>query len=263
MPRDGRVALARDSRYAQLMGRQLGGRVGCAVMGCVLMGVLSLAVAPGVAQAAPRCVVHGHSVAGVRSSKVVAQTGSMVVYRTHRKHEFEEDQDMWACDRKSNRFTLVGVEELKEGYEEGTLTELHVAGNWLIVEQGSEETSAQECGKYDYEGNQTCTSSESLLIVNAASGLEGRISEAGHPGVLLPNALLSADGAVAWWEEQMKEPGKEAIASLHGCLTATNRHKLVCKPRLVAQGAIPQASVQLVGSTLSWTLAGEQKSSVL
>jgi hypothetical protein len=239
------------------------GHAGSVAAMCLLLGVLSLAISPSVAQAAPRCAVDGHSVRGVRTSKVVAQTSSMVVYRTHRKHEFEEDRDMWACNRRSNRFTLVGVEEIKEGYEEGTLTGLHVAGNWLIVEQGSEETSAEECGKYDSEGNQTCTSTESLLIVNASSDLEGRIAEASLPATILPNALLSADGAMAWWEEQTKEPGKEAVSTLYGCLTITQRHKLLCKPSVVAQGSIPKASVSLTGKTLSWTAAGAQQSSVL
>lgn len=245
------------------MGRQLGGRVGCAAIGCVLAGVLSLALAPGVAQAAPRCVVHGHSIAGVRTSKVVALTGTIVVYRTHRKHEFEEDRDMWACDRRSNRFTLVGMEELKIGYEEGSLSELHVAGNWLIVDQGSEEVGAEECGKYDVEGNQSCESSESLLIVNASSGLEGRVSEASLRTAALPSALLSADGALAWWEEQKTEAGKEALATLYGCAIVTQRHGLQCKPRVIAQGAIPQASVSLSGKTLSWTAAGAPQSSLL
>jgi hypothetical protein len=238
-------------------------RIGGASTGCLLAGVLWLVLLPSSAQAAPRCVVDGHSLAGVRSSKVIAQSSSMIVYRTHRKHEFEEDRDMWACDRKSERFTLVGVEEIKEGYEEGTLTGLHVAGSWLIVEQGSEETSAQECGKYDYEGNQTCTSSESLLIVNAASGLEGRISEASLPATVLPSALLSADGAMAWWEQQAPVPGQEAVSSVYGCLALTQRHRLICKPSVVAQGAIPKASVSLVGKTLSWTAAGVRRSSVL
>jgi hypothetical protein len=238
-------------------------RMGSISTACLLVVALWLVVLPSAAQAAPRCVIDGHSVAGVRTSRVVAQTDSMLVYRTHRAHEFEEDRDMWACERKSNRFTLVGVEEIKEGYEEGTLTGLHVAGHWLIVEQGSEETNAQECEKYDYEGNQTCTSTESLLILNASSGLEGRISETSLPAALLSSTLLSADGAMAWWGQNKPDPGKEAASLLYGCVTATDRHKLVCKPRLIAQGSIPEASVRLVGTTLSWTLAGEQKSSVL
>lgn len=243
-------------------------RIGGISAACLLAVALWPVLLPSAAQAAPRCVVDGHSVAGVRTSKIVAQTHSMVVYRTHRTHEFEEDRDMWACERKSNRFTLVGVEEIKEGYEEGTLTGLRVAGPWLIVDQGSEETNAEECGKYDYEGNQTCTSTESLLIVNASTGLEGRISEASLAAAFVSNTplsteQLSADGAMTWWAQDKPEPGEEAASSLYGCVAATERHKLVCAPRLVAQGSIPEASVRLVGTTLSWTLAGEQKSSML
>src|ERR1022692_1791362 len=115
------------------MACRLSGRVSSASAGCLLAGVLSLAVWPTVAQAAPRCVVHGHSVRGVRTSRIIKLTGRMVVYRTKPpSKEGPESQDVWACGRKSDRFVLIGREELNEEYgTEGVLSGIHIAGNWL------------------------------------------------------------------------------------------------------------------------------------
>jgi hypothetical protein len=238
------------------------GRVVSASAGCLLAGVLSLAVWCTAAQAAPLCVVRGHSVRGVHTSKVIEITSRAVIYRTTSLKAEEygpKYTDVWACGRKSHRFVAIAVEEFNEEYgTEGMLSGFHVAGNWLIVTQETGQTGSAECGKYQAAGSQECPSaSESLLVVNVASGLEGSIST-------LPadTAMLSADGAVAWWS-QTQEKEKEAISSLYGCVTTTTRRKLLCKPRLVAQGSIPAASVRLVGTTLSWDAAGQQQSSVL
>jgi hypothetical protein len=241
---------------------ELLGRLGSAAAGCLLAGVLSLAVWPGVAQAAPapRCVVHGRSVGGIRTSRVLELTGGLIVYRTRYANEGQEVDDVWACGRRSNRFVLVGREESQPGYPEGRLSAIHAAGDWLIATQETGLVSEVECEKYEYESADNCPlPTESLLVVNAASGLGGSLSGADLPA---GSALLSAAGAVAWWS-QTQEKEKEAISSLYGCVTLTAKRKLVCKPRLVAQGSIPEASVRLVGTTLSWTAAGERRSSVL
>ncbi len=243
------------------MACQLWGRVGSASAGCLVAGVLSLTLWSTAAQAAPRCVVHGHSVPGIRTSKVVKLTGSMVVYRTKSEEEGKELHDVWACGRKTDRFVLVGREEFQPGYEEGTLSRIQIAGNWLIVTQYTGLISIAEC--YKYQQTPCPPTNESLLVVNAASGLQGSISDlnllAGGKAGLLSTALLSADGAVAW----LQTPEKATISSLYGCVAAATKRELVCKPRLVAQGSIPAASVRLVGKTLSWTAAGQQQSSVL
>jgi hypothetical protein len=231
--------------------------------GCLLAGVLSLAVSCAAAQAAPLCVVRGHSVRGVRTSKVIEITSRVVIYRTSPKSEEYGPKytDVWACGRKSHRFVAIAVEEFNDEYgTEGMLSGFHVAGNWLIVTQETGQTESAECGKYQATGSQECPSaSESLLVVNIASGLEGSVSPFTVPA---GTAMLSADGALAWWS-QTQEKEKEAISSLYGCVTTTTRRKLVCKSHLVAQGSIPAASVRLVGTTLSWSAAGQQQSSVL
>jgi hypothetical protein len=230
-------------------------------VGFLVAGLLSLAVCSTAAQAAPRCVVNGHSVRGVRTSKIIELTGKVVIYRTSPKSEEygPSYSDVWACGRKSHRFVLVAIEEINEEYgTEGALGGFRVAGDWLIARQENGQTSVAECEKYGgIEGQDCPPTSESLLVVNVASGLEGSVSAAKLPA---GSALLSADGAVAWWSQAQE---KEAISSLYGCVTATTKRKLVCRPRLIAQGSIPAASVRLVGTTLSWTAAGERRSSVL
>ena len=239
------------------------GRVSSLLAG-ILAGVMSLAVCSTAAQAAPLCVAHGHSVRGVRTSKIIELTGKVIIYRTSPKSEEygPKSTDVWACGRKSNRFVAIAVEESNEEYgTEGVLSEFHVAGSWLIVSQENGQTEVTECEKYESpDSEDTCPSTnDSLIVVNIASGLEGSISPRNLPA---GSAMLSTDGAMVWWSQtQGKE--KEAIASLYGCVTATAKRKLVCKPHLVVQGSIPAASVHLAGTTLSWTAAGEQQSSVL
>jgi hypothetical protein len=223
----------------------------------------SLAVCSAAAQAAPRCVVREHSIPGVRTSKVIKHTGKVVVYRTRLKsEEYEQKSDMWACDSKTNRFVFVGEEEENEEQgTEGALSEFEIAGSWLIARQETGIGSDTECEESQPPGSeQNCPSTiQSLLVVNAARGLSGSISSRSLPAV---TPLLSADGAVAWWYEQ-RGTENEANSFLYGCLAATTKRNVVCKPRLVAQGQIPDASVHLVAKTLSWTAAGQQQSSVL
>lgn len=239
------------------------GRVSNTSAGCIVAGVLSLAVLSTAAQAAPHCVVHGHSVRGVRTSKIIELTGKVVIYRTSPKSEEDGPKysDVWACGRKSHRFVLIAIEETNQEYgTEGALSGFHIAGNWLIATQETGQTGVAECEKYGgIEGHDCPPTRESLLVVNVASGLEGTVSAANLPS---GSALLSADGAIVWWSQtQGKE--KEAVSSLYGCVTAAPKRKLVCKPHLVAQGSIPFASVHLVGTTLSWSAAGQQQSGVL
>jgi hypothetical protein len=225
--------------------------------GCIVAGTLFFSVSTA-AQAAPRCVVHGHSVPGVRTSKVVELTGSMVVYRTRISHEGSEVQDVWACGRRSDRFVLVAIEESQPGYSEGSVSGIRVAGSWLVATQETEQTTQVECEKYESQGQQPdCPSPvESLLFVDVASGLEGSLSGKSLPG-LASDTLLSSAGALAWWL------GPEATSSIFGCAAVARKHALACKPRLVAQGSIPEASVKLMGTTLSWTDAGQPQSGVL
>jgi hypothetical protein len=166
--------------------------------------------------------------------------------------------DVWACGRRSDRFVLVAAEESQPGYYEGTVSGIRVAGSWLVATQETELIAQVECEKYESQGQQPdCpTPVESLLFVDVASGLEGSLSGKSLPS-LASNTLLSSAGALAWWL------GPEATSSLYGCAPLARKHALACKPRLVAQGSIPEASVRLAGTTLSWTDAGQPQSRVL
>ncbi len=233
--------------------------------GCLVTGIVSLAACPAAAQAAQHCVVRGHSIPGVRTSRVIEHTGEVVVYRTRLKsEEYEQKNDVWACDHKTNRFVFLAEEEENEEYgTEGALSDFQVAGSWLIVIQDNGAIGAAECEKYQLGDSElNCPSiSESLVVVNAAHGLIGTISSRNLPAGA---ALLSAEGAIAWWSQAPAQGvEKEGVASLYGCLAAATTRKVVCKPRLVAQGQIPDASVRLRATTLSWTAAGQQQSSVL
>lgn len=234
--------------------------------GCLVSGMIFLVVCPAAAQAAPvRCAVRGHSVPGVRTSKVVKSTGTLVVYRTRLKsEEYEENRDVWECDRKTNRFLLIGEEQDNLEYgTEGALSGFQLAGSWLIVTLRNGTIEESECEKYhpDEPASECQSTTESLIVVNGARGLMGIIS-----GKSLPagSALLSADGAIAWWSQAPAQGTEEqGVSSLYGCLSATTKRTVVCKPKLVAQGQIPESSVHLVANTLSWTAAGQPQSSTL
>ncbi len=238
----------------------LRGRVGGVGAGCVAAILMSFAAWPSAAQAAPRCVVRGHGVAGVRTSRIVERTGEVIVYRTRPISEEYGPQytDVWACDRRSNQFVLVAVEEFEQEYgTEGVLRGFHVAGTWLIAVQETGSTGFTECEKYGGNEQDCPRPTESLLLVDTANGLEG---SGPAIGVATP-VWLSADGALAWLLGQ--ETQQAASTSLRACVAARAKRGLVCRPRQVAQGAISAASVHLAGKTLSWSAAGQPQSSLL
>lgn len=235
--------------------------------GCLPAAIVSLAYCATAAQASPRCLVQGHTVRGVRTSKILKLTGAVVVYRTGpTETEYApEVADVWACGRKSNRFVLVGREELDQEYgTEGVLSAIQIAGSWLLARRETGAVALAECYKYTLENAPNCPStSESLVLANVARGAQGAISDVNsRPGASpapVSSSLLSAAGAVAWLQAFEKQP----TASLYGCAAAVRRHAVECAPRQIAQGAIPAASLRLVGTTLSWSAAGQPQSSVL
>ncbi len=238
-----------------------GGFARAIVAGCVLVCVLSFAAWPTRAEAASRCIVHGRSVAGVRSSRLIDVTGSVFFYVTA-EHEVKL---YWACSRKANRFVLVSREYRGEGASERLLKPVHLAGDWLIA---TDVYVNEECGDGKYPDEPPCEEppAESLFVVDVARGLEARIFNVNFPSFLsrgtvapLSAVLVSAAGAVAW----LQTPPAGAASLLYGCVAVATKRQLACPPRLLAQGSIPAASLRLTGMTLSWSAAGQWQSSVL
>jgi hypothetical protein len=202
---------------------------------------------------------------------VVKVTHALVVYYVREPESglVGETNLYMACSRRTNRFVDIGSEEPNVDYgpPEGELSDLQVQGNWLVITQTSGTSASAECGKYSQDAEKECPSpSESLIVIDVASAHKGRIGDVsvveGDDEPPLSPVLISGDGAVAWLETTEAE-ATSSPGTLHGCV-ATPLHKgLECKPRLVAQGVIPTASLRLIGKTLSWTVAGQPQSSVL
>jgi hypothetical protein len=246
------------------MVRERGRPARAMVLACLLVCVLAFAAWPTRAVAASRCIPHGRSrciphgrsVAGVRTSRLIDVTSSVLFYVTAEP----ESHLYWACSRKANRFVLVSREhgaEVGHGIAERLLRPVHLAGNWLIATGVVE----RECD-LKYPGEPPCEAApdESLLVVDVAGALKTAISTVvvGTPA-RLSAALVSAAGAVAW----LQTPPGGAASLLYGCVAAAAQHRLACPPRLLAQGPIPSASLRLTGMTLRWSAAGQQQSAVL
>jgi len=242
-----------------------GGRNLWASLACLSAGVLSLAAAAAPAQAAGHCVVPRS-----RQRHVVKVTRALVVYYVHKPESAKagETNLYLACSRATNRFVEIGSEEPDPEYgPEDGLSDLQVQGNWLVMTQTSGAVAAAECGKYSTGSASTCPSTEqSLIVIDAAGGRKGEVRDV---GVLegadeppLSPVLISSDGALAW----LQGPEAESTTSpgtLYGCVATPLRRGLACKPREVARGVIPTASLRLTGTTLSWTVSGQPGSSVL
>jgi hypothetical protein len=242
------------------MVRERGGLARAVVAACLLVCVVSLAACPKQAEAASRCVAYGRSVAGVRTSRLIDVTSLVLFYVTA-----EPEADLyWACSRKANRFVLVGREYgagLGYGVSERLLKPVHLAGDWLIA---TDITMNAECGDGRYQDEPPCEPpGESLLVVDVARGLEARISAVNlllsrGSAAPLSAVLVSATGTAAW----LQTPAGAGASLLYGCVAAATKRQLACPPRLVAQGPIPAASLRLTGMKLSWSVAGQQQSSV-
>jgi hypothetical protein len=224
---------------------------------CLLVCMLSLTAWPTRAEAAARCVAHGRSVAGVRSSRLIDVTSAVLFYVTAET----EAHLYWACSRKANRFTLVSREYVGEGGSDRLVKPAQLAGGWLIATA----VTVSECGNGKYQAEPPCEPpAESLLVVDVARGLETRISDVNlllSRGTAAPLSavLVSATGAVAW----LQTPATDSASLLYGCVAAAAKRQLACPPRLLAQGPILAASLRLTGLTLSWRAAGQQQSGVL
>ncbi len=202
---------------------------------------------------------------------MVKVTHALVVYYVHEPESglVGETNVYMTCSRTTNRFVEIGSEEPNDGDAppEDVLSDLQVQGHWLVITQTSGTSAAAECGKYSPNAERECPSaSESLIVVDVASARKGRIHDVdvfeGDDEAPLSPVLVSGDGAVAWLETTEAE-ATSSPGTLYGCVAVPLHESLECKPRTVAQGVIPTASLRLMGKTLSWTAAGQPQSSVL
>jgi hypothetical protein len=264
------AATAKRARVSEVLVRR-------ASTACLIAGVLSVAGWSTPAGAAVRCVVRGHAIRGVAHSRVVSVSDQVVVYRTRGP----TSDGFWACGRKGNRFVLVGRDDTYQSAEEEygpttTLSQFHVAGNWLIV---THETGADEfagCTKYAIS---SCSGPvDTLVVVNVARGLRGQLAKiitdqtnaSGKVSqVTWTRTLLSPEGAAAWLQTGGPETGPsspppgEPRSSLYGCLLTITNGTVGCTGRLFAQGDIAVASLRLAATTLSWTAGAQPQSALL
>jgi hypothetical protein len=202
---------------------------------------------------------------------VLEVTHALVVYyiREPESGEIGETDLYMACSRRTGRFVEVGSEEPNVDYgpPEDELSDLQVQGNWLVITQTSGASASAECGKYSQDAERECpTTSESLIVIDVASAHKGRIRDVNVRESIdeapLSPVLISGDGAVAWLETTAAQTTSSS-GTLRGCVAVLLHGGLECKPRLVAEGVIPTASLRLMGTTLTWTSAGQPQSSVL
>lgn len=213
---------------------------------CLVVGALALAgsaVSAGADVAAVRCDVHGKAIPGIARSRVISARDDVVIYRV-RRPAFDT---YWACSRRHGRRVLMGRDDSYAMRNElygptKAFGEIRTAGDWVTAIH--EEDNSPECGKY---GETACEGrSTTLVVVNVALGLSVK-EKIYFPVAETARWLLSPEGGVAWLED--------APAELHGCAAVVVKSKLACPELTLATGSIDPTSIQISGTTLTWTAA--------
>lgn len=229
------------------------------------------------AAASPHCTVRDGAIAGIAHSRLIAVRGATVVYRV-RSHQRD---DWFACRRGSAARAAIGSqnsfqERSAEYGPSQTLAGLRIAGDWVIVVERTGVDQTLACSKYDAG---FCWNPDTAILAADASsaaaqpGLVTRLlsapNDAQGDGVNydLSRVLLSTAGAVAWLEEA--EPYGPAPPTLpwtyaiYGCVLADGADGSSCTPSQLAAGATKPTSLQLDGTTLTWTAGGQSQSAPL
>ncbi len=111
---------------------------------------------------------------GVAHSRVVSVSAEVVVYRTRGPRA----DGFWTCSRTSNRFVLVGRDDSDESAKEEcsattTMSQFHVAGNWLIATHETGDNEYAGCTKYALSA---CPGPvDALVVVDVMRGLRGQL----------------------------------------------------------------------------------------
>ena len=212
-------------------------------LACVLAAALALAGSAASAEAAVRCDVRGNAIPGVAGSRVVSAKGDVVVYRV-RRPAFDT---FWACSRRHGTRVLMGRDDsYSMRYElygpTKAFGEIRIAGDWVTAIH--EEDNSPECGKY---GESECEGrSTKLVIINVALALSAQ-EHVYFAESETARWLLSPDGGVAWLASTEDE--------LDGCAAAVVNGRLVCPEHTLWSGHVDPTSIQLSGTTLTWTAA--------
>jgi len=249
------------------------GRIGIALAAAATLAVA--AAAP--ARSAGGCEVSGGALAGVAHSHLVAVRGATLVYSVRSRQR----DDWFACRRGSPVRAPIGSQNSfqKRNAEYGpsqTLSDLELAGDWVVVveQTGVDETVA--CGKYQPS---FCWNPDAAILAadaSAASARPGVVArlvssptdaEADGVNYELGRVLLSAAGGIAWLEQA--EPYGQApptvpwTYAIYGCVLADGSGGPTCAPVRLAASPTRPASLALSGTTLTWTADGQSQSASL
>jgi hypothetical protein len=253
---------------------RLGPRVCVATVTVALLGVAATNVPADAGVGG--CAVQRHAIVGVRHSRVIAASGTVVLYRVRGAGA----DTYWACRRGSGGRVLIGRDDRfqKGGSEYGatsTLSDIHLGGYWVtaIAETGADMFAV--CTKYV---SYPCPSPvDTLVVVDVRSGAHGSLtrvladtSDATGSGTTTTwkRTLLSAKGGVAWLLSSASytqaSGSASPVSALYGCVTMGDGHGGIgCTPRLLGQGSIVAASLALTGTTLRWTSGAQRQSASL
>jgi hypothetical protein len=246
------------------------------VLATVAAGALALATlaASGAAARSAGCVVQGRAIAGIPHSRVLATRGATVVYRVRGKGP----DAWWACRRGGTGHSFIGSDDSFRGRntEYGpnrTISDLRLAGDWVIAMQEIGHVQYVACTKYM---QYPCTGpTESLVAVKVGSAGPGTLtqfttdttdSSGDGTDIAWKSVLLSSAGGAAWLlRSQAFTPSSSApaILTLYGCVIVKGPNGSGCTPVQLASGAIDPASLNLAGTTLTWTGGGQSQSASL
>lgn len=228
-------------------------RFGLAIRVALFLVVCATSV--GVAEPAPAfavrsCAVVGRHLRGVVRSRVIKSHGDVVLYRVLGA----TSDSISACDRATKRFVLIGHDESRQdaGGEyppERTVTELHLAGQWVIALTATGEGAASVCSKY---GGDPCPSVHvSLVVANVARGVTGTASNAAETESELLRPLVSSAGTVAWVQSSVATTSSSR--TLFGCEARIVRRGVICRPREIVTSDLKVSSLTLSGRKVSWS----------
>jgi hypothetical protein len=222
------------------------------------------------------CQVRGVAIAGVAHSRVLAARHGTVVYRVRGAH----DDVWWACRRGSaTRARIGGTDSYQgNGSEYGpthTLGRLTLAGGWVLAVKTTGLADYESCTKY---AAYPCPGpSKSLVVVDVRGSRPGPATithfstgtatgQNFEPGTNLTRVLLSSAGGLAWLESSdTGAPAKPPpVLKLYGCALTDAASAPTCTAaQLDASPAISASSLELRGTTVTWSLGDQTKSATL
>jgi hypothetical protein len=209
--------------------------------------------------AAPAAASHPHAPrvgsCDAHRPHAVAVTGKVIVYRRASGVDPYSGGSLttyFACLRPGGTPVAVGQSATGSEYPGNeAISGLHIAGTFVADLSGSGFAGAAACGKY---GGSDCQQAITWWVEVADVSARRRIALV-QPVAGSRALAVSSTGAVAW---------VQATTSSSWMLEATTLHhgaagRLAGTPQTLDTGAIG-TTLRFIGSTLSWTNAGQAKS---